>query len=160
MTAIETALPATNATLIAIIENQVARTEAAFEGMDASILTAEPGHDCNSVLRIGHHLVGLRQFMLKLLESPRATNIASPDDIATIDQLLSAIHSATKEVIAGVREHDAEDWMRTPEATREGPWGDEPTLARFVRPLNDFANHLGSIRAIRRLMGNPNDRTQ
>ena len=59
-----------------------------------------------------------------------------------------------------IETHDPEDWYTVPATPREGRWGEEPTIMRFVRPFNDFTNHLGSIRAIRRILGHPNERTQ
>jgi alpha-amylase/alpha-mannosidase (GH57 family) len=70
------------------------------------------------------------------------------------------LDASTDVISEAIRTHDPEDWMRTPRVPREGMWGDEPTLFRFVRPLNDVTNHLGAIRALRRIDGNPADRTQ
>lgn len=149
-----------NATLLALLDNQCARTEAAFEGLRDDVFTAEPGHNCNSIRAIAHHLIKLRRFQLMLLESPAAASIADPDGLHDQSAVLAALHDATERFRTAVAEHDGDDWTVVPATPRAGKWGDEATLVRVIRPLNDFTNHLGSIRAIRRMMGNPNDRTQ
>ncbi|HUW84863.1 MAG TPA: DinB family protein [Phycisphaerae bacterium] len=151
--------PATQV-LLAILENQVNRTEAAFDGLNEEVLTKEPGGDCNSILRIGRHLIGLRRFQLSLLGSADASKVADPKSIGNLAQLLPALHQSAALVRDAIREHDADDWFAQPDAPREGPWCDEPTIHRLVRPLSDFTNHLGAVRAIRRMYDCPAERTQ
>jgi hypothetical protein len=148
-----------NRALLEVLENQITRTDAAFEDLPDPIFRAEPGGDCNSILAIGRHLVGLRLFQLRLLEV-EANQEIDPKTISTLPDLLSELQRLAEQVRAAVRDHDPQDWFAAPEAPRPGPWGDEPTIARFVRPLNDFTNHLGAVRAIRRSMGSPAERVQ
>ncbi len=149
-----------NQTLLIVLDNQIARTRAAFDGMDEAAFDAEPGRDCNSIRRIGRHLVALRRFQMELLSCPGAERIDVPERVVSVEDLLARLDGATSHVRSAIAEHDPDDWYAVPDAPRAGKWGDEPTILRFVRPLNDFTNHLGAVRTIRRLCGNPVDRTQ
>ena len=145
--------------LLAVLDNQATRTEAAFEDLSEEVFRARPGGTCNSILEITRHLVGLRIFQQRLLGHAQAgeTEPKSLDSQAGLLEALGHEHARLREAVAG---HPADDWCTRPAAPREGPWGDEPTLNRVVRPLNDFANHLGAVRAIRRIMDSPAERTQ
>jgi hypothetical protein len=149
-----------NRTLLTILENQAARTQCAFEGLSEQVFEASPGGDCNAISQIGQHLLVLRRFQLTLLESPSAAQVAEPESVDSLDDLVGQLEAATHLVRQAIEVHDADDWYRVPDSPREGPWGEEPTLARLTRPLNDFTNHLGAVRTIRRSLGNPADRTQ
>lgn len=151
----------TNRTLLAILANQVTRTAAAFEDLTQDVYEHQPGGDCNSIRGIGEHLIMLRGFQLKLLESPLEADVPhASSSSSSVANLLTTLGDATRLVESALRDHDPEDWDRPPAHPRSGPWADEPTLARIVRPLNDFTNHLGAIRAIRRVCGSPAERTQ
>jgi hypothetical protein len=149
-------------TLLSILDNQVARTEAVFENLDESIYRHKPGGECHSIQGIGRHLLLLRRFQLQLLESPLAEQVEVPEKDESIASLLVKIERATNLLREAIISHQPDDWYTPPPAgaPRDGHWGDEPTIQRFVRPFNDFTNHLGSIRAIRRILGNPNERVQ
>ena len=151
-----------NQTLLAVVDNQIVRTDAALEDLRDDVFRAEPGGNCNSILGIGRHLLMLRRFQIILLQSPLAERVDDPDTVDGMDELKSKLATATELLRTAISEHEPEDWHADPssDAPRPGPWSDEPTLQRFVRPLNDFANHLGAIRAIRRSRGNPAERTQ
>ena len=151
-----------NQTLLAVVDNQIVRTDAALEDLRDDVSRFEPGGDCHSIIGIGRHLLMLRRFQMILLQSPLADRVDDPDTVDGIDELKSKLATATDLLRTAISEHDPEDWQADPSAgaPRPGPWSDEPTLQRFVRPLNDFANHLGAIRAIRRSQGNPAERTQ
>jgi hypothetical protein len=149
-----------NRVLLSVLDNQAARTAAAFEGLREDVFSREPGGDCNSILKIGRHLVNLRRFQLVLMESPLAGKVNAADGITTIEQLLSSLKDATELVRQAISQYDAAQWYAVPPRPREGKWGDEPTMLRLVRPLNDFTNHLGAVRAIRRMLGNACERTQ
>ncbi len=153
-------LHATNRALLMVLENQVSRTLAALGGVEGDVFLAAPGGDVHSIGEIGRHLVDLRRFQLGLLESPLAARAPQGGELASADELLGVLDEAAKLMRQAIAEHDPADWYRKPDRTREGPWGDEPTIIRFVRPLNDFTTHLGSIRTIRRRMGNPAEQTQ
>ena len=149
-----------NQSLLTVLENQVARTVAAFEAMDDSLFSAAPGRDCNSIRQIGEHLLYLRRFQLKLLESPLAGQVADQHSVVSVADLVAKLAPAAQLVAHAITEHDEQDWYRRPKTPRPAPWGDDPTIIRFTRPLNDFTNHLGAIRAIRRMLGDPAPQTQ
>ena len=149
-----------NRTLQRVLANQRARLHAALDGVRTDDFTREPGGDCNSIARIGAHLIVLVRFQLMLLESPRAETVATDDPPTDVAALRATLDRALDELDAAVGEHDPEDWERVPDVPRDGKWGDEATLERVVRPMNDFTNHLGGIRAIRRLFGDDIARVQ
>ena len=149
-----------NRALASVLANQRARLDAALEGLSTADFEREPGGDCNSIQRIGAHLVMLVRFQLMLLESPRADSIDTESTPADADALQRTLAHALDELAGAVAEHDPEDWERVPDVPRDGKWGDEPTLERVVRPMNDFTNHLGGIRALRRMFGNDIPRVQ
>jgi hypothetical protein len=149
-----------NRALLTVLDNQIARTEAAFEGLEERTYLAEPGGECNSIQRIARHLVLLRRFQMQLLESPLAERVVFPEKLEPMGAMLQKIRDATELVREAVLACDPDDWYASPATPREGRWGDEPTIQRFIRPFNDFTNHLGAIRAIRRILGNPNERVQ
>lgn len=146
--------------LIALLENQRHRTVAALEDLPDAAWRATPGGDCNPIAGIGRHLVRLRRFQLDLLGSPRAAQVGGLDDTCSLEAVRDALAAAHDELRAAIAEHDATDWIAVPTTPREGPWGDECTLARFARPFNDYTNHLGAIRAVRRVLACGVDRTQ
>jgi len=151
----------TNATaLVCVLKNQTERMHAALEELPQEAFDAEQPNGCNSIRAIGAHLIMLCRFQLVILESDRAANIPDDNTGTTPELLRAALADAHELIRQAIVEHDASDWMTTPATPREGKWGDEATMLRFVRPFNDFVNHLGAIRAIRRTMGVPNDRTQ
>lgn len=159
MSATETAAPVA-ATLLALLDNQIARTRVAIGGISQAAFDAEQPGGCNTVRAIGAHLIDLRRFQLGMLGSARRESVADRGTGDTPEHMLAALESAGEEVRAAIVEHDPEDWFRVPETPREGKWGDEPTIHRFGRPFNDFVNHLGAIRVIRRQMGEGIERTQ
>ena len=146
--------------LLAILANQMARTDACLEGLTPANLDAPPGGDCQSIRGIIGHLLQLRGFQLLLLESPLQAQAPKLAPSASLDEISQALARAAELVRTAVKSHDPADWYATPQQERPGPWGNDPTLIRFSRPLNDFTNHLGAIRAIRRMLGNPAARTQ
>ncbi len=146
--------------LLAILANQVARTEACLEGLTQANLDVVPGGDCQSIRGIVGHLLGLRGFQLSLLQSPLQGQMPKLSPSASLEEMSQVLGQAAELVRTAVTSHDPADWFAEPREARPGPWGNEPTLIRVSRPLNDFTNHLGAIRAIRRMLGNPAARTQ
>ncbi|GEM_PF-3225086 len=148
------------AALCVTLDNQIARMHAALEDLPQEAYDAEQPNDCNSIRAIGAHLITLCRFQLILLESELAESIPDDHAAATPAQLRELLGASMQQVRRAIADHDPADWLRVPAAPREGNWGDEPTAMRFVRPFNDLVNHLGAIRALRRVMGVPNERTQ
>ncbi len=146
--------------LLAILANQMARTDACLEGLTQANLDVVPGGDCQSIRGIIGHLLQLRGFQLFLLQSPLQAQTPKLAPSASLEEMSRALAQAAELVRTAVSSHDPADWYATPQEARPGPWGDEATLIRLSRPLNDFTNHLGAIRAIRRMLGNPAARTQ
>jgi len=149
-----------NRTLLTMLDNQRDRTAAAYENMRDETLNAEVEGDCNTILGITRHLLQLRHLMLRILRSPHAEEVADPNGISTVEAFTDAIGEADDLLANAIRGYDPEDWYTKPTSPREGIWGDLPTIDRFVRPFNDFSNHLGAVRAIRRMKRNPAERTQ
>jgi hypothetical protein len=149
-----------NQTLLTLLDNQIARTTAAFEDMREETFTAVPGGDCKSIADITSHLFKLRSFQLKLIESSRIEQMPDASAFKSISDHLAALDCAAQLIRDAITEHDPDDWTNTPNPPREGMWGDLPNLTRLTRPFNDFTNHLGSIRAIRRILGDPAQQTQ
>ncbi len=147
-------------TLVTLLENQDRRTEFAFKDLPEEAYRVEPGHDCNSIERIGEHLVRLRQFQLMLLESPLAQQVPSISSADNMAELLPALAEASDLVRQAIETHDPVDWYRVPDPPRDGTWGEDPTLLRLARPFNDYTNHLGAVRAIRRILGHGVEQTQ
>jgi len=148
-----------NQTLLDLMDNQVARTKYALAGIKPEVFTQDPGNSCNSIQKIGEHLIMLRAFQLMLMGSDLAKQMPA-GEAKTPEDLVSKLDTATALFRRAIDKHDPADWHATPPAGREGPWADEPTLLRLVRPINDFTNHLGAVRAIRRILGDPVEQTQ
>jgi hypothetical protein len=148
-----------NQTLLVVLDNQIARTAAAFEGLSEGALDAAPGGDCHSIRQIAQHLLDLRKFQLTLLGAPLAAQVPAAA-AGSLAQVLDVLGAGAALVRRAVEEHNPDDWFAVPPTPRPGPWGGEATLARFARPLNDFTNHLGAVRALRRIAGHPAARTQ
>jgi len=147
-------------TLLAALDNQALRTDRALEGLRSDVFDASPGGDCNSIRGIGGHLLQLRKFQLMLLESPLAAEVSEPGCVESPQVLVAKLAEATDLLRQAIAAHDPDDWFRQPDSPRKGPWPDDPTIERFVRPLNDFTSHIGGIRTIRRMLGNPAENTQ
>jgi DinB family protein len=152
-----------NQTLLHLLENQENRTRCAFEGLTHEAYSRAPGFpagDCHSIQQIGEHLIELRGFQLMLLGSQRAKDMPE-GSAASLDDLITKLEKATALVRQAIHEHDPNDWHAQPTEPRDdGPWNDQPTLIRVIRPINDFTNHLGAIRALRRVFNNPAEQTQ
>ncbi|MEZ6242200.1 MAG: DinB family protein [Phycisphaerales bacterium] len=148
------------ATLLVLLDNQLARARAALERLPQEVFEATQAGGCNSIREIGAHLLDLQRGQLLMLGSARRENVPAREVGTTPAELLAALETGLAEVRAAILEHDASDWFRQTDEPRPGKWGDEPTLHRLVRPLNDFVNHLGAIRALRRQQGSGAERTQ
>ena len=105
-------------------------------------------------------LLGLRKSQLTLRRSPLVAEAPTRAASAPLAEVTDNPMAGAALVGRAIEEHAPQDWFATPAALRPGPWGDEPTLARLVGPLDDFTNHRGAVRAIRRMRGNPAPRTQ
>lgn len=154
------AAPAVSRVLLTILHNQARRVEAALAGLDEGVFRAAPGGDARSIFQIGAHLVHLQKFQLTLLGSPLAEQVREIEDDCGVAELRARLAAGFELVAQAVAGHDEADWFAAPAGPRPGPWADEPTLQRFVRPLNDLVSHVGSIRAIRRILGSPAEQTQ
>ena len=84
-----------NRSLLTLLDNQVARREAAFEDLDETTYGAQPGHDCNSIQGIARHLVLLRRFQMTLLESPLADEVVIPAKDEPMADLLANLIGVT-----------------------------------------------------------------
>ena len=140
---------------VRILENQVARTDAALRGLRADVFTAAPGGQTRSIREVGKHLLYLRRIQLKMLAPQQVSRMPIADTITSVTDLRKALATAATLLIEAVFAHGPADWRRKPRRCRPGPWGDQPTIVRFARPLNDFTSHLGDIRTIRSILGNP-----
>jgi hypothetical protein len=152
-----------NQTLLHLLDNQENRTRCALEGLAPEAFTRSPGSpdgDCHSIQQIGEHLIELRGFQLMLLGSDLAKDMPE-GSVASVDELTTKLETATALLVRAIESHDPDDWHAQPTEPRDdGPWNDQPTLIRVIRPINDFTNHLGAIRALRRVFGNPAEQTQ
>ena len=142
-------------TLVAIVDNQAARTVAALRGLREDVFTASPGGQTRSIFAIGRHLLSLRKMQLNILGSPLVGQMPDADSISSIGQLRRALASGAKLLKQAILEYNPANWCRKPLRPRKGVWGDQPTIVRLTRPLNDFTSHLGDIRTIRSIFGNP-----
>lgn len=149
-----------NRTLLALLENQMQRFDAAIEGVTDDVAAIEPGGDCNSILGVCRHLLHLRGFQLTQLESPLADQVAEPKSVNTLSEAATALKAAAKLVELAISGYPSDDWFQVPQTKRGGLWGDEAMVYRYLRPFNDYTSHLGAIRAIRRMHGCPAERTQ
>jgi len=162
-----------NRTLLVILDNQIARRRIALADLPESVFALEPGGGCNSIRSIGAHLMQLRRFVLLLLGemSPEELEAGATADVTveSAAELQAALDAIDERVRAAIEHHDPEDWLAAPpagldtetlKARRPGMWPELPTIERVVKPLNDFVNHLGGIRAIRRIHGFPVETTQ
>ena len=148
-----------NQTLLHLLDNQQSRTRFALEGLVPEVYDRDPGSGCNSIRLIGEHLIKLRGFQLMLLGSDLVKQMPMTE-AGMPEELAFKLEEATALVRQAITSHDPEDWHAEPTEPREGPWAELPTLLRFIRPLNDFTNHLGAIRALRRIYDNPAEQTQ
>lgn len=146
--------------LLAILDNQIARTHAALEDLDPAHLDKPWEGQCQTIRGIIGHLRDLRGFQLLLLQSPLQAQLPKLSATADLAEITQVLDEAAELVCRAIETHDPADWFAPPTEARPGPWADEPTLIRVSRPINDFANHLGAIRALRRILGNPAKRTQ
>jgi hypothetical protein len=137
------------------VENQVARTEAALRGLREDVFTVRPGGQTRSIREVGRHLFFLRSMQLKMLAPRQAGQMPPADAVASITDLRKALATAARLLTEAIGAYNPTDWRRKPRRRRPGPWGDQPTIVRFARPLNDFTSHLGDIRTIRSILGNP-----
>lgn len=140
---------------LTILENQIARTVDALKGLREDVFVAEPGGQTRSIIEIGRHLLSLRKMQLEILDAPPAKQALDADSASSVAELRRKLREAAKLLKQAILIYDPANWCCKPERPRQGVWGDQPTIVRLTRPLNDFTSHLGDIRTIRSILGNP-----
>jgi len=140
---------------IAILDNQVARTTAALKGLREDVFTAEPGGRTRSIVEIGRHLLSLRRMQARILDAPLPRRAMKANSASSVAALRQTLREAARLLKQAMLEYDPVNWCCKPSRRRRGVWGDRPTIVRLTRVLNDFTSHLGDIRTIRSILGNP-----
>ena len=104
-------------------------------------------------------VISIAQFDRDSARDSRVTahRAATPPDLPEQIEIERRTASPKLELDRTTPVWEDEPELAEPAEPREGPGGDEPTLRRVVRPLNDYANHLGDIRTIRFIRGNGPD---
>ena len=136
--------------LLAIVDNQSARTAAALKGLREDMFAAATPDGGRSIRETGRHLFALRRMQLKALRPAALARLPHLDPVASVADLeskLDATAQLVREAIAASADRD----LLAPCAGHRA----ETRLDRLVVRLNDYTNHLGDIRTLRRLMGNP-----
>ena len=135
--------------LLAFVDNQVARTVAALKGMREDVFTVEPGNEARSISEVGRHMLHLRKMQLKILGPSVAQELGDPAPITSVDDLRRKLARAAKLVREAVTVCDVAALFHPPKQ------GDRAPMAWLAQTLNDFTSHVGDVRTIRRILGNP-----
>lgn len=148
----------TAATMQALLNNQADRTRAALDGMDDALLDRDPGGGCMTIRENLRHMVNLIAMQLSMMDQP-ADAVWAASESRTVADYTRALEQGIKALGEAFARHDPEDWFARPATPRDGYWGDEPTLHRLSRPFNDYVNHLGAIRIVRKQFASPATKT-
>jgi len=154
-------MPTTAQTLVVLLDNQQSRLRHALHDLPDDVFTKIPGGDCNCIRDICAHMVRLRSFSMMLLGSPLVDDAPSQDGIDSVADALARLDRGTdllREAINGVPDGDWMSVLDPPPLADK--WAGETQLARLGKPFNDYTNHIGGIRAIRRILGSPIESTQ
>ena len=154
-------MPTTAQTLSVLLDNQRSRTRHALMDLPQDVFTKDPGNGCNCIRDICAHMVRLHAFQMMLIGSPFADEAPSKDGIETVEDALDRLEKGSALLERAIGDVPEGDWLRvlSPPPLEE-KWPTEAQLARMGKPFNDFTNHIGSIRAIRRILGCPIESTQ
>ncbi|MEQ9616620.1 MAG: DinB family protein [Phycisphaerales bacterium] len=154
-------MPTTAQTLSVLLANQQSRLRHALKDLPAELFTKQPGGDCNGIREICSHLVRLRAFQMMLIGSPLADEAPSKDGIKDAADAIERLEKTVPLLESAIGDVPDGDWLRvlSPPPLAE-KWPTENQLARLSKPFNDFTNHIGGIRAIRRILGSPVETTQ
>ena len=154
-------MPTTAQTLAVLLDNQRSRTRHALAGLPEELFTKDPGGGCNPVRDICAHMVRLHAFQMMLIGSRFADEAPSMDGIESVDDALDRLAKGSELLERAIGDVPEGDWLRvlSPPPLEE-KWPTEAQLARLSKPFNDYTNHLGSIRSIRRLLSSPAETTQ
>jgi len=152
---------ATARTLTTILDNQLSRTRHAIGGTPDEFFHAQPGGGCNSIANICGHLVRLHAFQMMLIGSPLADETPSKEGVKDASDAVERLMASGALLRRAIEEASEADWhvVLDPPPLPE-KWVGETQLERMCKPFNDYVNHLGGIRAIRRIMGSPVETTQ
>ncbi len=146
--------------LLAIVDNQRARTGAALRGLREDVFKAEPADGGRSIREIGRHLFALRRMQLNVLKRRSVEELLQLDPVTSVSDLRRKLSAAAKAVRDTIAEQTCSDLL-TPYPRGRTSRPGETKLDRLAVRLNDFTNHIGAIRAMRRVLGNPvNNRPQ
>jgi len=140
--------------LLVILDNQTSRIFHALDGITDDALYLEPGGATNNIYTIAAHLVDLQSFQLSLLESALTEQVKSVTFNDSLEAMMNKLKHGASLVRQAIIEYQG-DWFETPETPGDGMWADQPMIERLTKPMNDLTNHLGGIRVIRRMAGNP-----
>jgi hypothetical protein len=141
--------------LLAIVDNQTARTKAALAGLREETFRTRPAGAARSISEIGRHMLSLRRMQVKVLAPALATQVPDPGSFTSIAELRRCLDAAAKLVKLAVLECGTNRWSDTQKAQGSGQRSKRPTIARFVQPMNDFTSHIGDVRTLRAILGNP-----
>lgn len=154
-------MPTTAQTLSILLENQRTRTRHALSGLPAELFTKDPGDGVNTIRAICEHMISLHRFQMMLIGSPLANDAPQSDGVVTVDDAIGRLMEGSERLERAIDDMPEEHWLEVfSPPPMEKKWPNDPQLVRLSRPFNDYSNHLGSIRTIRRLFGSPAEMTQ
>lgn len=122
-------------------------------------LSVDPGHGSWSIGEILKHQLHLLRFMAETLEEGASTTVEKTD-IGTRDGWNLQAMIAERELLW---DHLADVFARATPISMMGKrqglpperWADWPVFMRFMRPLIDYATHIGQVNYARRQLGKP-----
>ena len=154
-------MPTTAQTLAVLLDNQRSRTRHALAALPPELFTRDPGGEANTIRTICEHMIRLHTFQMMLIGSPLADGAPSNEGVITVDEAIGRLMEGSERLERAIDDVPEEDWLRTfsPPPMKD-KWPNDPQLVRLARPFNDYSNHLGAIRAIRRVFGSPAETTQ
>ena len=146
-------------TITYIFNEEMRRGWVGMRGLDDADLNLDPGKGTMSIGAILAHEVGLIRFMTETLKPGSAQDISSDEIGEEGDWNLSAIIEAREALGDRFRQVLADtnpgDLMGKRPAMPPQAWAEWPVLMRILRPLIDFATHVGQVNYARRRLGKP-----
>ena len=154
-------MPTTAQTLSILLENQRSRTRHALTGLSSELYTKDPGEGVNTIRAVCEHMIMLHRFQMMLIGSPLADGAPESEGVVTVDDAIGRLMEGSERLERAIDDVPEEHWLQVfSPPPMEEKWPNDPQLVRLSRPFNDYSNHLGSIRTIRRLLGSPAETTQ
>jgi hypothetical protein len=128
-------------------------------GLTGADLSADPGNGAWSIGEILKHQLQLLRLMAENLEPGSTKDFGKPaigePGAWDLNAIVAERERLWDHLAAVFARTSADSLMEKRPGVRPEPWAEWPAFMRFMRPLVDYATHIGQVNYARRQLGNP-----